>query len=276
MASQVTMFFEMGKWGWSEVYHNTLNITDAALLTQVSALANTRRNMLPSAATHVGTRIGTPDVPGAARTIAGLGAGLAGWSSTVDWAFTSVLFREFTAAASITGRVFVRPGPETPGAAGVPDPSAIPAAFINSSLSWQAELTLAGNGWAVRGISTARPTAPILGGTVTATTVTLTTTVNHGILLGELFRVSRVENPAGRCLNGLWRASAVPTLDTVQFIVPTGATATLGPGGTVRGQLPAFEKITSVFPVKIVSRRTGRPFDQPRGRSSRRIRCCPM
>lgn len=157
----------------------------------------------------------------------------------------------------------------------MPNPSIVPPNFVLSAGPWIAELESPSANWAVRGVSTTKPTAPILQLVTVGTVGTITTTINHGILLGERFRISRVEPVAERCLNGIYVATAVPTLDTIQFTVPTGTNVTLGPGGTIRGQLPAYEKITSVSLAKIVSRRTGRPFDLPRGRSSRRIRCCP-
>lgn len=274
MPVKVTAFFEMGKWGWSEVYYNLVDIADAASVTRAQALMTARRNGLPSAAVHTATRISNPELRGSVRPLAGQGPGIATWSPTVDWAWSAILAREATQSTHINGRVFLRPGPETPGTTGVPDPSFIPPAVFLSLTPWRTELTFAAAQWVVRGLSTTRPRVDIVGGTLTGTSGTVTTFAAHGILAGELFRISGAPNPPGRCLNGLYRATSIPTTDSVAFTVPTGPNVTFGSGGYVRGQLYVYAQIQEVSLAKMVSRRTGRPFDQPRGRRSRRLVCC--
>lgn len=277
MASKVVLMFQMGQWGWSEVYWNEFDVTDNALISVIGELVGSRLQALPSAARHVATRWSDPAIRGQLRLLPGQGPGTATWSSTVDWAWNAILFREVSTDLSIRGRIFLRPGPETPTTSQVPDPNVVPPAVVASLGQLITRLTFPGTGWRVRGLSSARPSVRIATGGVLGTSANVTTFQPHGIQPGESLRISGTRNQVpGRCLDGLHIASSVPSPTSVTITLPPGPTGTLGAQGFIRGQVYVLQPIFEAAPVRIVQRKTGRPFGLPRGRSSRKVVCCPL
>lgn len=274
MPFRVTAFYEMGAWGWSENYYTFL--TDVPQVRNAAIrIVNFRLQSMPSASRHVATRVSDVAIRGDALPLPSQGAGSAAWSATVDWGWTAILVRILTGFPGPTGKMFLRPGPETPTGPEVPNRNVIPPAVIASLALWQSELTAPVSAWAIRGIAASQPTVAIKGFSLTGNLGIVTTFEVHGVNPGDLFRIGRVKGAPNRCLNGVFRAETVPTTDSIGFTIVAGATQTIGSGGFLRGQRTVFVPISSSTLIRIVSRKTGRPFGQPLGRRSRRVVCCP-
>ena len=257
-----TFFFTQGRYGWSEHYHN-LASTHAAVAALAVELRNNRLAMIPPTAQLTYQRISDDDPPRDSSVIGG--APWLGQSGTIeasDAAFTANLIR-FSSGVLKRRNIYLRPAPFGEGKDS--DQIINGPGFFNAYNFWKATLIEEANGWAIKNI-----VSPGQGSFVSAvgqnTDFLQVSVPGLALIVGARVRLSGFKSPVP--INGYYKYAGSGGGDVKNLIPPVpGFVGGVTKFGILKEVTYALSQITDVQAIRTVSRKTGRPFDSPRGRS---------
>lgn len=258
-AIRATFFFEQGKYGWSESLHNTSsglqNVMDQAV-----ALAAKRVKMLPEFCQLSYIRVSDDeqerDTIVRNVTPPNFDAAVSASAS----AFTACLLR---LEASPTRRrlMYMRPAALSEGANSDPvidDPS-----WLIGFTAWAALVSSAP--WAVKYTEASGAKVPInqLSQNIDLLNVGVSSTA--GFTAGDRVYIGKL--PAGKSAMGYYKVRNV--IDATSMYVQSyrGPNIDVGAGGYIQKRVTGLAAIQTVIKLRVTSRKTGRPFDSPHGRS---------
>lgn len=266
MTMKVTLFFEMGKHGWSESFlHNSNNHANAEVA--ADRLLQVRVPIMAKQAACTYIRISDIAVKGDSRVIIPVPGGVKGQlSSDCDVPWNSALVR-CDAGPLYRRHVWVRGVPDdavTVQADGkVKYDSALQQAAWNKYFN---ELVV--GGWVMKALNKNQATVSVWSAT-TASPIVVTTLVAHGFQPGQKVTIDRGKGMT--YINGVWTVGAVTAL-TYELVNSNPPALPLYQLNTARARLhvDTFEDIDKAEIIRLVHRQTGRPFDSSRGRRSAR------
>ena len=243
--------------GWSESWY--YDGTVAAAKTNFELLCRHRAGGLPTSAAVIGQRyqtIGGGSVTHNVRSPGNSGV-------TNDAPQMGVLCKMPGSGVANIRRMTFR---------GIPD-AWITGGELNGAAGFNAWFNLmarriAGDGWRFRGRDLARPTARIAS--IAARVLTLTDALAFGV--GDYLQLRDVRTTTGRSVSGLYQVEAT-TGATNATLRGFPATSTVELNGFASLNViiyPTFAAAGEMQVVRSVVKKVGRPFDQYRGRSSRR------
>lgn len=246
--------------GWSETIwdNNTSDITSF-----IEALARARARCLPNGATIIGYRRQIFDlqpnriIPAGSATFAMNLPGTAGNQADIPQMGLSCTVRT---SASINTRRFVLRGiPDAQVVTGEFDPS---ATYLHSLNQYLSELRAGSWDFVCRDLNL--PSYRVVG--IIAGVITVSGP--HAIPVGAFVRLLRVRDQEGSSVTGVYRVTSVTDPNTL--VVANWGGQIVGVSGAIRQDQFAIYPITGFAIGRITTRRVGRPFEQYRGRRSRR------
>ena len=89
---------------------------------------------------------------------------------------------------------------------------------------------------------------------------------------GRLWTFVKTKDQYGKPVTGTYECISVDPIDNKILIMRNLPATIIAVGGRIKKHIPAYRQFTAVDPVRIVVRKVGRPFDQSRGRASKRVR----
>jgi len=272
---RITLFFSGSSYGWTETYFTTADNLD--IVKARGILLRDQRSKLLGGRTRVsGMRVSDDDVfrdslIDASQVVVGTsdddGEGLAFKAPAADNPYSAVLLR-CESGPLYRKAIYLR---------GVPD------AYIRFDTGFDPPKTwldrfelfkkvLIGSAppnipfqFKVRSHEADNPEKAISNMTFAAGVTTVTTAVAHGALSGDAVLIRKVKND-GTKVNG--RRIVDKVSDTVFTLRNFAGDPGYLSGGVLRVERYILTDITSCQVVRQISRRTGRPFDSPRGRRS--------
>lgn len=262
---RLTMFFEQGKYGWTETFYLP-NSTLSDALTKGFILRERRRNLLGANATIKALRVSDDAFfrDSLLQTVpSDLGNGLLTWGNS-DPAFTALLWR-LEGGERHRRQLYMRGVPDE--VIQIPDPPVFRPAYQKVLDAYILEIKT--GAWAFK-IIQVPPTVPAIAvaNFVNSDPPVVTTGVNHGYATGDNVLIRGVvgfETGAGRNANGRWYVNVL----TVQSFEIKGRPIPVGSylsGGTCVKRVYGLVDISNAEVVRIAKRSTGRPFDSPVGR----------
>jgi len=246
-------FYQSGITGWSETYFTTQNTSQLAL--------NALNSLMPSRMS-----LSTPDVSCQYQRVSdealfrdsnvseNVYTGTYSTGGTSDPTFVALLFR-LSASDYYRRSLFLR---------GVPDNLIVAQLFqpggtwVNNYRQFQAALI---GSWQIRAFLRLATTP--LNGLLISNTGLVTTLQNHGIAVGNTVRFRRVITTPRTTGDHLVIAVPSPTTFQLQQWKPA---VTYANPFIVQQSIIQGAQITQAIWERLVSRKTGRPFDLPRGR----------
>lgn len=275
---QVTYFFNLSKWGWTETYYADGTGPDAVMV-RAKALIATRTALMARPARIEAIRVSDVNILNDSlvffQAIGGDGA--VGQPTTPDVPWTSWL----TKATSLNGRnrnIYLR---------GVPDSTVefdqnanfnnAPANFRQAFNNWVNVLLQ--QSFAIRyrvdgGLG--NPVLPINAVAGTADGYFVINVVGHTYTANQKVIIRGMRGSGTECLNGIQTIRAIQPGNAI--VLFRRSPATEYPGYTGAGKIALLQYSYSTFQglqlLRPVKRSTGRPFFGTRGRRSAN-KCCP-
>jgi len=267
---KATMFFEAGRYGWSESWYKEGSI--GAIASEMSGLAAKRKAFLASYATQTVIRVSDESIKGDSLIVSGGGPGDIAYSSyndiltTNDWEIppTCIQYR-FNASTLVRATRPFRGLPEVTRG----DVEAFMASAFLMNVRNLADLffnaLIAGNFGIKNAENAAAPQGVFLVSGSSLGTV-MQYDNPHGYAIGDQL-VMRGFSGSG-VLKGRTRVLAVPTTDTAVIDKPHLSTYLYRGGATTAKLEFAVSPITGFTFSGVRMRKTGRPFGLPVGRST--------
>lgn len=268
MPYKVTLFFEMGKFGWSESLLNSAGDHTTALQ-RANQLLQVRSPIMAKEVACTYIRVSDIAIKGDSRIsipVAGGVKGMLGLTADAPWNAALVrcdagaLYRRSLWVRGVTDQqVHVSPTGQL-----VFDHALQQAAWD----AFRAEI-VNGN-WAMQALDKAAPGGLIANATTVAPIV-CTSVGNHNLASGDKVTIS---NGKGMVyINGVWRITKLTDTtfslnDSDPPALPLYQLAT----ANWRKHVPSVQDIDKCEVIRLVHRQTGRPFDSSRGRRSKRRR----
>lgn len=259
---RVSYFFQQGAFGWSESIHN-LQTSLSAVTAEAGALRDARIAMLPPSCTLSYIRI-SDDLVFRDSVLINENPSSPGTRAIEDSEppFTAALCRIF-ASPTVRRSIYLRPVSSQEGING--DRKIDSTGWLSAFNPWRSLLVSESTGWAIKYKAVAPVGFLVNGFTVSDKRLTVqapgaTFAIGQRIQLRGFKSVSKVD--------GQYRVTAIPsaanfTLDPLLAVDDPEVTQY----GAAFDFAPQLAKITGVNPIRVTSRKTGRPFDSPRGRS---------
>lgn len=273
MPFKASLFFQMNAFGWTESYYS-LGATLEDVRITAELLAQKRALMLPGTSRITYIRVSDVNVFRDSMLVplpaVGFGGGQFGAQFAAEFPSTAILIRLFATAVA-RGRIFLRGAQSNTGLDGNRqelNPEQVP--FLTAYL---AQLANPVQNWAIRHLNPSLQPIPIETIVTNPIDLTVVTQAAHGAVLGDRVRISRVETVGGNPPpNGVYRVLAV-TNPTTLLLTPThpGGDFDIPMTGTLRVLRYIYSPITAAGFIRVVTKRTGRPFDSPRGRFPRAV-----
>lgn len=252
-----TMFFSGPNTGWSESFFSA-ETNLAVVLTRLQSLAGLRAQLLGSGNSIIGLRASQVDPAGAAQVKAVAIPGTSG--AARDAVFVAVQI--VISAGTVNRRQFLLRG--------VPDATVTNGIYTGGGLFDAAMAnylnTLISQQWQLRVVDKSNEIFKVLSVDAAGLVTTLDPT---GWAVNNRIKFFRTSDTLFRNVGGVYVVTAVPTTNTFQLLGwPAGRVVSFG---QARKQVIGYLNITSYqIPGAVHSRKTGRPFGQPRGRVARR------
>ena len=259
---RVSYFFEQGQWGWSESVHN-LNTSYNAVAADAANLRDARINMLPPSAQLAYIRI-SDDLVFRDSTLISEKASSPGARAIEfsDPTFAAYLIRMYS-SPTVRRSMYVRPVAAGDGQDG--DRVVNSALWLGAYNTWKGLLQNEATGWAIKSQTVAGVGQIVTGLSLTGTTLSI---IAPGAMwaVGQKIKLQGFKtNPN---VNGSYTIIATPAADSFTLSPNLAAdTLEITKHGFAFAWSYTLSKIASVSVIRITSRKTGRPFDSPRGRS---------
>ena len=249
--------------GWSESFWTNANQSGAIAF--VNAIAQNRASTLPSQASAFGYRVqnftivGNKLLPGGAVTGKVQFAGNATYSTDVP---QMALMVNFSTSGGINNtRPVLRCLPDSVVSGGEYQPD---QGFNNLMAAYLNFISIAnGVGWVGRDLSLGSVRVIAFNAGVLTVSAAI-----PGVGVGDFVRLNRVYSTLGFPVKGAYQVTAI---NGVNYTLGNPPNATvIAPSGTARKDALLFFDINNGVPNRAVVRKVGRPFEQYRGRRSKR------
>jgi hypothetical protein len=243
--------------GWSESYYRPDADIGSTLITNFNTLCQRRAALLPSGAVIVGQRFQVVNPAGTSQTAARRYPGTAGTQADVPQ--MALLCRAPAQSAANIRPLILRGIPDARVVEGEYSPSSGFTTAIESFFSW-----LSAN-WQFHGRDLSANTVPIYS--IDALGVA-TLEANTTAVLGSMVRVLRTTDVNKDQVGGRFRVSAAASSTQITL---QGWTLGACKGGRLRVDADTYLTIGSPISIsRVITRRVGRPFEQYRGRQSKK------
>jgi len=256
---RATFFFEQGKYGWSESIHN-LNGTLSGAATAARDLAFKRMAMLPQSCKISYIRVSDDEVERDSQIVPFDNANFEPIVDESASAFTACLIR-LEAGATHRRLIYVRPAALSEGINSDPfidDPS-----WIGAYNAWKAQL-ITGT-WGVKYRNAVGAKVPINAVSSNSNLLNVACTTTGNFFAGDSIYIGKL--PEGKSAMGYYKVRTIIDANSMWVESYLGPTIDVSAGGYVQKRSFTLAAITDVIKLRVVSRKTGRPFDSPRGRS---------
>jgi hypothetical protein len=271
---KVNFFFhDPNEGGWSETYYTVATDTNAVLIPRITALLTSRQQLLAGEVSldeyryhredlkHSGAIFQAPNNPNGFAT------------ADSDYPFVAAECRIFSALDKWR-HLYIRGVPDVLWASGPNDTDPVASAWKTALNGYLALLYSNANPWNLKTFDPSPPIDVITNLTVLPDDrVLINTTGTNPYVVGSFVRTTGIRTPSPRF--GVKRVLKARPTDPVpangDFIIdgvlPRGFTYT--GGGQAQAWNPIYPPIISANFVRMRHRDVGRPFGEPRGRSSR-------
>lgn len=247
--------------GWSESHFGTPSDN---FLTFLTNSAVKRANLLPAQASIIGWRYETFDLTGRRLTPLGAVSGrfqFPGISSQGLNLPQDALMISATASGNPNATRFnLRALPDGVTLNGEYQPTGVFTTDLNDFLQY-----LKARNYGFIGRNKTSPSSNVI--TIQAGVIQLN--ANIGGVTGDYIRLNRVFTANGTPVKGSYRIDSVAGANYT--VIGLGATAVTQPSGSARLDTLSFFNYGTLTPNRAVSRKIGRPFEQYRGRASKRV-----
>lgn len=257
---RLTYTFQGENFGWSESYYSTFNLI-ANVAGAETTLRNARRGILSNQCRITHVRISDEEVFRDVF-IKDLSADDGEGTQIAAAAMPNLGVLVQYASGVTVVKKFIRGIPDTLSAnvgRYVPNP-----AWAFAFGLYSGTLAAAAQGWAILTMDTTQPLLAVTGeaDAVAGVTAQITVGAGHGLVSGDRVRIS-----GGFGTNIVKGVFAVTVLDGTRFTVPWTKTPIVYAGGAkMQKRLQTLKLIDKVEPMRIITRRAGRPFGSPVGR----------
>lgn len=258
---RVTLFMQQGNYGWSEHYMNS-NSTFDGVAAAAATLRDVRVRMLPPSARITYIRISDDDDFRDSLLISEASS-TGSASEIVDSAsaFTACLIRIF-ATPKIRKSMYIRPAQVLEG---VNSDRVLDApTWISGFNPWR-NLLIGASGWSINSMVRTGPKVPIQeivgsGNYTQIEALGLTLAVDDRVVIQGVTQI--------KGYNGIYKVRATAAGDIYTLLPKRPLGNAVSSQGFAQKVVPTLFPIAGVSPIRVVSRRTGRPFDSPRGKSA--------
>lgn len=262
---KVTYFFQQNRYGWSESIHN-LGATYDAVVAPAAQLRDARIALLPSTAKITYIRISNDlDFRDSVLINEKLGVGAQAIEAS-DPTFTACLLR-LTAGPTIRRSLYMRPAEFGEGEDG--DSIVNQVTWLAAFQAWRSQILNLTNQWAIRTKSTSIDGLQIqtAENTIPGLKVTIP---GHTFTNGSLVTIRGFKGATHK-INGTYKVASVAGDVVTMNRSLAGSYAVIAATiwGLAFSSDVSLQQIVGCSAIRVVSRKTGRPFDSPRGRKSR-------
>ncbi len=241
--------------GWSESYYaDTTEFTVA--LVRTNALCSLRAALLPQGSVVVGQRYQQVNPVGTSRTGSATFAGNGGVPQDIPQ--MALYCRARTQNTANVRELVIRGLPDERVVNGNYDPERTYTAALNQFF------TFLRTGWVMRGLDLSQQRTAIVSIVAPGT---ITTTVPHGLSVGQQFKILRTTQSNGRQAGGVYTVLTTATNKTLTADIDLALPAK---GGSVRAYAIVYPPIGDCEIDRVGIRKVGRNFFQYRGRAVRR------